>query len=79
MPGDFKRYFIDNYDKLTRGDFYRLLEIKDRNNRRLEIIRFLAKEAKEEECAKDTNEIKDNIGKLLLSKMLLSIVKSLKR
>jgi hypothetical protein len=66
MPGgDSKmRYSIDNYDKLTRGDFYHIFGvIKDRGNRRLEIMRFLAREAKEEKSAKETTKIIENIRK----------------
>jgi len=66
MPGgDSKmRYSIDNYDELTRGDFYHIFGvIKDRENRRLEIMRFLAREAKEEKSAKETTKIIENIRK----------------
>ena len=58
------RYSIDNYDKLKPGDFHYILGvIKDRENRRLQIMRFLAREAKEEKSAKETATIMENIRK----------------
>src|SRR5918911_5452702 len=58
------RYSIDNYDKLKPGDFHYILGvIKDRENRRLDIMRFLAREAKEEKFAKEMTQIIENIKK----------------
>jgi len=58
MPGDSKRYSVDNYDKLKPGDFVDIFDaFIDRHGRRLKIIRFLAKESKEEEHAKTRKQI----------------------
>ena len=58
MPGDFKRYSIDNYDKLKPRDFVDIFNaFTDRHSCRLKILRFLAKEAKEEEYAKTRKQI----------------------
>ena len=58
MPGDSKRYSIDNYDKLSPGDFVNIYNaFVDKHKCRLRIIRFLAKEAKEEEYAKTRKQI----------------------
>lgn len=58
MPGDSKRYSIDNYDNLKPGDFVEIFDsLTDRHSRRLKIIRFLAKESKEEEHAKTRKQI----------------------
>ncbi len=50
--GDFKGYSVDDYDNLRPGDFFDILHgFTDEDNRRLEIVRFLAQGgAKEESC-----------------------------
>lgn len=58
MPGDSKRYSVDNYDKLNPGDFVKIFDaFTDLHSCRLKIIRFLAKESKEEEHAKTRKQI----------------------
>jgi predicted solute-binding protein len=58
MPGDSKRYSIDNYDKLKPRDFVDIFNtFKDRHSCRMKIMRFLANEAKEEEYAKTRKQI----------------------
>jgi DNA-binding transcriptional ArsR family regulator len=58
MPGDSKRYSIDNYDKLKPGDFAIIFNaFKDQHSHRLRIMRFLAKEAREEKYAKTRKQV----------------------
>jgi len=58
MPDDSKRYSIDNYDKLKPKDFVHIFNaFTDLHSCRLNIMRFLAKEAKEEEYAKTRKQI----------------------
>jgi hypothetical protein len=63
MPGDSKRYSIDNYDKLKPGDFVVIFNaFIDRHSCKLRIMRFLAKEAKEEEYAKTRKQIASELN-----------------
>jgi len=58
MPGDSKRYSIENYDKLKPSDFVDIFNaFTDRHSCRLKIMRFLAKEAKEKKYAKTRKQI----------------------
>src|SRR6185437_1033402 len=63
MPDDFKPYSIDDYDKFTMEDYSVILKaFTDENNKRLQIMRYLAKEAKDEQSAKERVEIANRIG-----------------
>ena len=63
MPDDFKPYSIDDYDKFTMEDYSVILKaFTDQNNKRLQIMRYLAKEAKDEQSAKERVEIANRIG-----------------
>lgn len=63
MPDDFKPYSIDDYDKFGMEDYSVILKaFTDKNNRRLQIMRYLAKEAKDEQSAKERVEIANRIG-----------------
>ena len=63
MLDDFKPYSIDNYDKLKPRDFGKIFKaFKDKDNKRLEIVRFLAKEAREEKYAKKRSQIATHLG-----------------
>src|SRR5919202_2431287 len=63
MQDDFKPYSIDNYDKLGPTDFAKIFNaFNDRDKKRLKIMRFLAKEAKEERYAKNRRQISTEIG-----------------
>lgn len=63
MPDDFKPYSIDDYDKFGMEDYSVILKaFTDVNNKRLQIMRYLAKEAKDEQSAKERVEIANHIG-----------------
>ena len=63
MPDDFKPYSIDDYDKFRMEDYSVILKaFTDENNKRLQIMRYLAKEAKEAASAKERVEIANHIG-----------------
>ena len=63
MTDNFKPYSIDNYDKLRPSDFAKIYNtLTDRDNNRLKILRFLAKQAKEPKYAKSRRQIAAQIG-----------------
>ena len=59
MSSDFKGYSIDNYDKLRPEHFFEIIHgFTDEDNRKLEIMRFLAQQgAIEERCARSRREV----------------------
>jgi hypothetical protein len=77
-PPSIRKPSIRNYDKLTRRDFrniFKAFKDKDNRTRRLEIMRFLAQEAREEKAAKTYDQILDHMNIRLKAKITLQAVR----